>query len=977
MSNPFAQLTKMQAAVMAFAALAALALPMRHRYGNSRPQAGAAAPSAGAKMPSGGMAMPQTLVCPLWRVSPNLAAKIHIKNALMVAPLAVTPTLYMADGTPYQLPPVELPMSGEVTVDLNQALANAPSWLGGHISDYGSAALTYRWDGAGHVSASMNLKDLVHSLTFHQTFFDLPSSMRMGAGSTAAFNGYQRWQEQREHAVLASYHIPMPVGRQERGTSQAQTPPLDGLWWKRDAGVIGYFALANTSTLPIKVRYRVSGSAGAQGSGAAVGLGPNATAIVPLDPLIASLPPNERGGGGITVEQLSGPAMAMSAAGWMENDREGFSASIEFEPGYMPQPAPRPADTSGSGPNPSAPPPAPASGPVVLAATGLMLGKPMGGAGFPDRVRFRPYGYLRNTSRRPLLVTVTANVAMGTMGVAGTAGTPPVSESFGVMLMPHALVPVALAPLARRLQREMARKMGMDPDAVEGAMLNWSVSFDGGDGEVLMTTGSTDQTGNYVFEVMPVRMSNAVGLQLPYWNTAHGNDTMYSLWNPGGATQNVVLTLYSADGMHSYVVPVTLAPGAAAMVDIGMLRQEGTPDPSGKLLPPEVQDGSAMLEPAAAAQPGPNGKIMQPASGPAQMQVAVNAGIFNPATATCCSQCGYCCFYSCPLVTSASADIGNTLESYFTLEDCCGVENDFSLSASWVSGNTAILTSEGLGQFNTVGAGDTSVFATVAAQNQAASGSYCASGCLDGNFSASNQDIVRPALSSISPTQQLVGTSAGVELDGSGFASGATISVSGNGVSASGVSVVSGTEIDATFALATTADNSVNVSVTVNGQPSGTVAFVPQHPRLSVYYDTSQTITAGCSPNPSYVARFITYNIVDQNGAAISTPIKEVFISGPTTNTCNNGASSPTMCTAPSSFQQLTDELTVGCNSVGGTCGYAVTNQWQTCPTGGTSVPIGTTSWTIQDTSTTITIGSTPYTLPGGNQVPAGTIINP
>ncbi len=490
----------------------------------------------------------------------------------------------------------------------------------------------------------------------------------------------------------------------------------------------------------------------AAGSRAAVGLGPNATAIVPLDPLIASLPPNERGGGGITVEQLSGPAMAMSAAGWMENDREGFSASIEFEPGYMPQPAPRPADTSGSGPNPSAPPPAPASGPVVLAATGLMLGKPMGGAGFPDRVRFRPYGYLRNTSRRPLLVTVTANVAMGTMGVAGTAGTPPVSESFGVMLMPHALVPVALAPLARRLQREMARKMGMDPDAVEGAMLNWSVSFDGGDGEVLMTTGSTDQTGNYVFEVMPVRMSNAVGLQLPYWNTAHGNDTMYSLWNPGGATQNVVLTLYSADGMHSYVVPVTLAPGAAAMVDIGMLRQEGTPDPSGKLLPPEVQDGSAMLEPAAAAQPGPNGKIMQPASGPAQMQVAVNAGIFNPATATCCSQCGYCCFYSCPLVTSASADIGNTLESYFTLEDCCGVENDFSLSASWVSGNTAILTSEGLGQFNTVGAGDTSVFATVAAQNQAASGSYCASGCLDGNFSASNQATVQPVVTSVVDT---------------------------------------------------------------------------------------------------------------------------------------------------------------------------------------------------------------------------------
>ncbi len=131
-------------------------------------------------------------------------------------------------------------------------------------------------------------------------------------------------------------------------------------------------------------------------------------------------------------------------------------------------------------------------------------------------------------------------------------------------------------------------------------MLNSSASFDGHDGDVLMTTGSTDQTGNYVFEVMPNSVGPEVGLQMAYWNTCCGNDTMYSLWSPGGETQRVVLTLYSSDGIDTYAIPVTLAPGASTMIDVGMLRRGGMPDASGNLLPPGVEDGSAMLEPAGA-----------------------------------------------------------------------------------------------------------------------------------------------------------------------------------------------------------------------------------------------------------------------------------------------------------------------------------------------------------------------------------------
>ncbi len=833
MSNPFTRFTKMQLAVMAFAALTAVALPLHGRFAGKRAAAQAKTPPMPPEMPSGGMAMPQTLVCGLWRTSSDLVAKIHIKNALMVAPLAVTPTLYMADGTPYQLPPVEVPMSGEATVNINQALQNAPSPLGGHVSDYGSASLTYMWDGAGHVSASMNLKDLAHSLTFHQAFLDLPSSMGAGAGGIAASTGYERWQEKRERAVLASYRIPTPGARQERQPQQMQTPPLNGLWWKRDPGVAGYFALANTGPESIAIRYRLTGSAGADGADATVGLGPNASAIVPLDPLIASLPPNQRDAGGITVEQLSGPAMAMSASGWLENEREGFSASIEFEPGYMPQPT----NGGSSGTDPAVrPAPSDANAPVTLAATGLMLGKPMSGAGFPGRLRFRPYGYLRNTARRPLLATVTANVATGAMG---TPAAPPVSQSFEVALPPGAIVPVALAPLARRLEREMARKMGMDPSAIEGAMLNWSVSFAGHAGSVLMTTGSTDQTGNYVFEVMPVRLSSAVGLQLPYWNTAHGNDTMYSLWNPGAAAQKVVLTLYSADGMHTYAVPVSLAPGASATVDLGMLRQEGMPDPSGNLLPPEVEDGSAMLEPAAALQPDKNGEIKLPASGPAQMRVAVSVGIFNAQTATCCSQCMWCCFYTCPGVASGLAPVGSGFSSSITAEDCCGFEDDFTANASWISYNTSILTSQGQGSFDAVGLGETTIAATFTAESQSASGPYCAGGCLQGDMGGSSYGTAAPVIScntSGCPQVWWFGGQAP-----SGYATQITLSATAGStyswtIDSGGAEINTSSLSGSTLAVISTGASfshsagAVSISVTVNGVTSAPFAVTPLEP---------------------------------------------------------------------------------------------------------------------------------------------------
>ena len=73
------------------------------------------------------------------RTDHTFEASIRITNNLSIAPLSVTPILYMADGTEYPLASVQVSQSSVVTVSVNEALAAAPVLLAGHLSNYGSA----------------------------------------------------------------------------------------------------------------------------------------------------------------------------------------------------------------------------------------------------------------------------------------------------------------------------------------------------------------------------------------------------------------------------------------------------------------------------------------------------------------------------------------------------------------------------------------------------------------------------------------------------------------------------------------------------------------------------------------------------------------------------------------------------------------------------------------------------------------------
>ena len=898
------------------------------------------APEKGAKHAMGrsAAAMPmqatQSLVSALWRTDGSTVAKIHIKNAIVMKAVPVIVTLFMEDGTALALDPVIVPASGEATVNLNQALASAPTRYAGHVSTEGTAQLDYQWEGAGHITASLNLKDLVHSLSFSQPFVIAAASTDMmapmGSMAAATSNSYAGWK------LVNARYLARKISE-----PPAETPTirLRALWWKHDPGVRGYFTLANQSATELRARYRVTGRTGAGQAWRQTDLAPHALQRFDLEREIAGLPAGEASGGGIEVEQLGESLAAMgataagglAAAGWLENPAEGFSANIEFSLAAAPE-AIRAMRESG---------PAAMSGPapVTLAAAGLMLGKPMTENHFPDKTRFTPYGFLRNATDHTLGVDVDLNLGMNAMGsMAGMTSPAAPPPPIQLELAPGELRELPLPELAARL----AQSMGEDLSAMEGAMLNWSASFTGLSGDLLLSTGSTDQTGNYVFEVMPQRVGPSAGEQLPYWNTANGNDTMYSLWNPGSDAQDVVLSLNTADGKHAYNLPLHLAPGASSMVDLAMLRMAGTPDRDGNLLPPGANDGSAMLHPAHMPPLGPDGRLVMPKGGPPQMNVVLSFGIFNVATATCCADCGACCFFSCPNVFGGDIALGDSLAPVMTVEDCNGFGWDCSADASW-TWDEGLFSNNGDGTFTgiSVGAGDFSGSADMNVFDPR--DPYCLQGCAVGTLSALGGGTVAPVITSLTLTFGLVGTQKTFSIQGSGLTGGSvfsspTIQVSGTGGVSTSIQSASDSSISINLnSTPGTSSGDVSLDVLVNGIASNAKQFLIQIPSHLVFTNTTCCSSSGQGPlvtltNGNVVNclgmvitsgvcglyRNVSYQLEDQNGGPIldSYTIQEIlsnFSTDITGDQLSNGNSATVPANSPFYDNQSLGEIAPNC----------------------------------------------------------------
>ena len=101
---------------------------------------------------------------------------------------------------------------------------------------------------------------------------------------------------------------------------------------------------------------------------------------------------------------------------------------------------------------------------------------------------------------------------------------------------------------------------------------------------------------------------------------------MITVWNYKAVAQDLVLTLYYSGG--HYAIPIHLAASQSYNLDMMSLVRSQVPDPSGTLIPSNIDSGSAVL----ACAGGETDTI----------SVAVSASVFNVRNATCGGQCVNC-----------------------------------------------------------------------------------------------------------------------------------------------------------------------------------------------------------------------------------------------------------------------------------------------------------------------------------------------
>jgi hypothetical protein len=558
-----------------------------------------------------------------WRIDHTFQPTLIITNVLQNIELPVTPVVYAADGTEYQLSPVTLAPAGVSSIDIRSAIAVAPDQIRDHFTEYGSAAVKYVWHWSGAASAQVDNRDAKRSLNFG---FELRSPMMT-------------------IAKMAANH-------------RAAATVQEGLWWREDSGVKGFLALINVAARPVNAQVQVLSNYGAFESERTLRLQANETRNLDL------LDDTEGSSGGIRVT-YNGAASDVVVAGGLENPHEGYSAQIPFVAAPS-EPNSKPSNVSYS-------------------SVGLMLGAPDPMMKFPASTQFGVYLALRNTTPRPVLVDPTLYYMQGS----------------DVVKAPLNRLILAAREARHWTPEEFAAELGLSNFS---GMINLVLSYQGSPRDVIMASGSIDQTKTYVFEIKMEGVGKSLGKGLKDWDVSNGNDTMISLINLDEKDQDFWVTLFF-DGAQ-YKVPVHLKAGGSTMFNVSETIMMQQPDSDGHKIPPGTLHGTAVLS---AASPDPQ-----------WVNVGVSIGIFNVSTATCGGHCPNC--------TTANgfrvqADRGTALVGQDAQFSSWALFNaswvDYTLQSSWSSSNIQVAQPSGstVGAFTGVSPGSFSAqaFATLEA----------------------------------------------------------------------------------------------------------------------------------------------------------------------------------------------------------------------------------------------------------------------
>jgi hypothetical protein len=519
---------------------------------------------------------------------------------------------------------------------------------------------------------------------------------------------------------------------------------LLGVWWKHDTNVTGFVSLANTSSQAIAAAINVTDAKGTVLGTHSVKVSPNGTKIVSLPELQQTVTTE----GGLQVA-YTGPAGALDINGGIEDQSIGYSANLRFAP--------------------------PASGKVsssTVAAVGIMAGVADPMMLFPVGTTFTPYTMLRNVSETAISVNPTLWWMQG-----GTS---------------HSYALASLTITAGQVHR-LDLTSALSVAGLASFTGNMTLEFNilGPQGTLLVQAGSVDQTGTYVFEVMPRVIKESASKSIGYWSTANGDDTMVSIWNPADEAQNFVFRLVFSGG--NYLLPVHLGPRATQTFNISELIQTQVPDSVGNVIPASIHEGSAVLG-------GVQGDVQH-------VLVALDVGIYNVRKATCGSSCVYCDGYTSfgPMSPgSATFAVQKTQQYQFLGTYSSG--GHYNVAGPWSSSNTRVAT---IGSSTGVATGvspGTANFVT-SFDEPIYEGNVCAGS----NFTCPNASGTPQGggnvfeVTNVAPSPLVIGTNGPMGIGGSGFnslVSPVTVNV-GGGVTVSNPSVSDDSLINASYNVPT------------------------------------------------------------------------------------------------------------------------------------------------------------------------------
>jgi hypothetical protein len=419
------------------------------------------------------------------------------------------------------------------------------------------------------------------------------------------------------------------------------------------------------------------------------------------------------------------------------------------------------------------------------------------------------------------------------------------------------------------------KNLGLDQMSGEGNLL---FSFTGRAGDLVLWTGSVDQSANFVFPVEPEGVGKSMGKASGYWTVANGFDTMYTVFNPTDKSEDIVATFHNGDGSDGYELPIHLEAQASTMIDLMELIEAARPDTHGKVIPKTMPNG---------------GVVFESAEGRAKwMTLVVSGGIYNAHRATCTRTCISCYGYSYFQVSPSS----------FTVP-VRGTE-DLSASTVYFDGSIWVC------GINIV----------------------CA-------WSSSNTNVATVAVG------------------------GTVATVTGRSAGSVSISAQFPPMVIYTGQICSTTGQPTCPQASPAPASSGNVRL-PHH--LQVISDDNGVVYQ-CQ---TIVGRQIKMKVVDISNQVVGlVPVRENFVSI-TTNTCGNGQPLPTQCgDTDNANSEFTDNITVNCNNVGGSCGYNLTDEWQWCPLGSLPVNIGRLVDTVHANAITVNGVTTPNRIASGTNI--------